>query len=114
MSRKYLDQRTFPETHLLESSSSEPGTNPAMFGRRCLEGLWSGPKTRERRDAQAGLELLDGRAQGARGQPLVVGTTMYLHSAFPNHVFALDLSKEGAPIKWKYTPKQDDRGRSSG
>jgi PQQ-dependent dehydrogenase (methanol/ethanol family) len=34
---------------------------------------------------------------------------MYIISAYPNHVFALDLTKEGAPIKWQYTPKQDDR-----
>jgi alcohol dehydrogenase (cytochrome c)/methanol dehydrogenase (cytochrome c) subunit 1 len=50
-----------------------------------------------------------GALRGHEGQPLVVGTTMYLHSAFPNHVYALDLAKEGAPIKWKYTPKQDER-----
>ena len=50
-----------------------------------------------------------GALRGHEGQPLVVGTTMYVHSAFPNHIYALDLSKEGAPIKWKYTPKQDER-----
>lgn len=48
-----------------------------------------------------------GALRGHEGQPLVVGTTMYVHSAFPNHVYALDLTKEGAPIKWAYTPKQD-------
>src|SRR4029078_9594381 len=41
------------------------------------------------------------------GEPTVVGTTMYLATPFPNIVYALDLSKEGAPIKWKYAPKQD-------
>ncbi len=50
-----------------------------------------------------------GALRGHEGQPLVVGTTMYAHSAYPNHVYALDLTKEGAPIKWRYTPKQDDR-----
>jgi lanthanide-dependent methanol dehydrogenase len=50
-----------------------------------------------------------GTLRGHEGQPLVVGTTMYLHSAFPNHVYALDLSKEGASMKWSYTPKQDER-----
>ena len=50
-----------------------------------------------------------GALRGHEGQPLVVGTTMYVHSAFPNHIYALDLSKEGAPIKWKYTPRQDER-----
>jgi PQQ-dependent dehydrogenase (methanol/ethanol family) len=50
-----------------------------------------------------------GTNQGHEGAPLVVGSTMYVHSSFPNHVYALDLTKEGAPIKWKYTPKQDER-----
>lgn len=50
-----------------------------------------------------------GTLQGQEGGPLVVGTTMYVHSSFPNHVYALDLTKEGAPIKWKYTPKQDPK-----
>lgn len=50
-----------------------------------------------------------GALRGHEGQPLVVGTTMYVHSAFPNHVYALDLTKEGWPIKWRYTPVQDER-----
>lgn len=50
-----------------------------------------------------------GTLQGQEGGPLVVGTTMYVHSSYPNHVYALDLTKAGAPLKWKYTPKQDDR-----
>jgi PQQ-dependent dehydrogenase (methanol/ethanol family) len=49
-----------------------------------------------------------GTNQGHEGAPLVVGSTMYIHSSFPNHVYAIDLAKDGA-IKWKYTPKQDTR-----
>src|SRR5678816_235233 len=48
-----------------------------------------------------------GVLRGHEGEPLVVGNTMYVHTPFPNIVYALDLSKEGAPIKWKYLPKQD-------
>jgi PQQ-dependent dehydrogenase (methanol/ethanol family) len=48
-----------------------------------------------------------GVLRGHEGEPLVVGSTMYVHTPFPNIVYALDLSKEGAPIKWKYVPKQD-------
>ena len=36
-----------------------------------------------------------GALRGHEGQPLVVNNTMYVHSAYPNHVFALDLTKEG-------------------
>src|SRR5215510_15771637 len=45
-----------------------------------------------------------GVLRGHEGSPLVVGSTMFLHTPFPNIVYALDLTKEGAPVKWKYVP----------
>ena len=36
-----------------------------------------------------------GALRGHEGQPLVVGTTMYVHSAYPNHIYAIDMTKEG-------------------
>jgi len=50
-----------------------------------------------------------GVLRGHEGAPLVVGSTMYVHTPFPNIVYALDLTKEGAPVKWKYVPKQDPK-----
>src|SRR5262245_49199640 len=50
-----------------------------------------------------------GVLRGHEGGPLVVGNTMYVHTPFPDIVYALDLSKEGAPVKWKYVPKQDPK-----
>jgi PQQ-dependent dehydrogenase (methanol/ethanol family) len=47
-----------------------------------------------------------GVLRGHEGSPIVVGSTMYLHSAFPNNVFALNLDDE-QKIIWKYSPKQD-------
>jgi len=47
-----------------------------------------------------------GVLRGHEGAPLVIGDTMYVHTAFPNNVFALDLNNDGA-IKWAYSPKQD-------
>ena len=46
-----------------------------------------------------------GVLRGHEGSPLVVGDTMYLHSPFPNKVFAMDL--ETQKILWKYEPRQD-------
>ena len=46
-----------------------------------------------------------GVLRGHEGSPLVVGDTMYLHTPFPNNVFAIDLGTQ--KIKWKYAPKQD-------
>lgn len=50
-----------------------------------------------------------GALRGHEGAPLVVGSTMYVHSAYPNHVHALDLTKQPYEIKWRYTPKQNPR-----
>jgi len=48
-----------------------------------------------------------GVLRGHEGAPLVIGDTMYVVTPFPNIVYALDLSQPGAPVKWKYEPKQD-------
>jgi PQQ-dependent dehydrogenase (methanol/ethanol family) len=47
-----------------------------------------------------------GVLRGHEGAPLVVGDVMYLHTPFPNIVYALDLAHE-EKIIWKYEPKQD-------
>ncbi len=46
-----------------------------------------------------------GVLRGHEGSPLVVGDTMYIHTPFPNKVFAVDLDTQ--KIKWRYEPKQD-------
>src|SRR5947208_2716357 len=47
-----------------------------------------------------------GVLRGHEGGPLIVGNIMYVHTPFPNKVYALDLSQENK-IDWKYEPKQD-------
>jgi alcohol dehydrogenase (cytochrome c) len=47
-----------------------------------------------------------GVLRGHEGSPLVIGDVMYVHTPFPNTVYALDLNNEGRII-WKYEPKQD-------
>jgi len=47
-----------------------------------------------------------GVLRGHEGAPLVIGDTMYVHTPFPNYVYALDLNNNGR-IVWKYEPKQD-------
>ncbi|MCB1507090.1 MAG: methanol/ethanol family PQQ-dependent dehydrogenase [Hyphomicrobiaceae bacterium] len=47
-----------------------------------------------------------GVLRGHEGSPIVIGDTMYVHTPFPNIVYALDLNNEGRII-WKYEPKQD-------
>jgi PQQ-dependent dehydrogenase (methanol/ethanol family) len=47
-----------------------------------------------------------GVLRGHEGGPLVMGDVMYVHTPFPNIVYALDLNEPGKVI-WKYAPKQD-------
>ena len=47
-----------------------------------------------------------GVLRGHEGGPLVIGDVMYVHTPFPNIVYALDLNNDGK-ILWKYEPKQD-------
>ncbi|MFG1283241.1 methanol/ethanol family PQQ-dependent dehydrogenase [Xanthobacter autotrophicus] len=47
-----------------------------------------------------------GVLRGHEGSPLVVDGVMYVHTPFPNIVYALDLEHDGR-ILWKYEPKQD-------
>src|SRR6266481_5782802 len=47
-----------------------------------------------------------GVLRGHEGGPLIIGNTMYVHTPFPNKVYALDLNNDGK-IVWKYEPKQD-------
>jgi PQQ-dependent dehydrogenase (methanol/ethanol family) len=45
-----------------------------------------------------------GVVKGEEAAPLVVNNTMYIVTAYPNNLFALDLTKPGAPLKWEYQP----------
>ncbi len=42
--------------------------------------------------------------RGEEAAPIVVNNTMYVVTPWPNTLFALDLTKPGAPMKWKYDP----------
>jgi PQQ-dependent dehydrogenase (methanol/ethanol family) len=44
--------------------------------------------------------------RGHEGGVLVLGDVLYVHTPFPNIVYALDLNNDGK-ILWKYEPKQD-------
>src|SRR4051812_26839051 len=53
---------------------------------------------------QVAFTFSTGVNRGQEAAPLVSGSTMYVLSPYPNVLFALDLSKPGAPPKWKYEP----------
>ena len=45
-----------------------------------------------------------GVVKGQEAAPIVVNNTMFVVTAYPNIVYALDLTKPGAPLKWTYKP----------
>ncbi len=57
-------------------------------------------------DLQVAWTFSTGVLRGHEGAPLVVGNVMYVHTPFPNTVYALDLNNDGK-ILWKYEPKQN-------
>jgi len=57
-------------------------------------------------DLQVAWTFSTGVLRGHEGAPLVVGDIMYVHTPFPNMVYALDLNNDGK-ILWRYVPQQD-------
>ncbi len=58
------------------------------------------------KDLKVAWTFSTGVLRGHEGSPLVIGDVMYVHTPFPNIVYAMDLNNDGAII-WKYEPKQD-------
>jgi PQQ-dependent dehydrogenase (methanol/ethanol family) len=56
---------------------------------------------------QVAFTFSTGIDRGQEASPLVVGATMYVLTPYPNILYALDLTKPGAPVKWKYEPKPE-------
>jgi PQQ-dependent dehydrogenase (methanol/ethanol family) len=48
-----------------------------------------------------------GVLRGHEAAPLVVGSTMYVVTPFPNYLYAIDLAQPGGALKWKYDPQQE-------
>jgi alcohol dehydrogenase (cytochrome c) len=56
-------------------------------------------------DLQVAWTFSTGVLRGHEGGPLVIGDTLYVHTPFPNKVFAIDLNDK--TILWRYEPVQD-------
>jgi len=58
------------------------------------------------KDLRVSWMFSTGVLRGHEGSPLVIGDVMYVHTPFPNIVYALDLKNEGK-ILWRYSPEQN-------
>ncbi len=56
-------------------------------------------------DLQVAWTFSTGVLRGHEGGPMVIGDTLYVHTPFPNKVFAIDQATQA--IKWSYEPKQN-------
>jgi lanthanide-dependent methanol dehydrogenase len=63
--------------------------------------------TENARNLKVAWTFSTGVLHGHEGQPLVVGSTMYLVTPYPNIVYALDLANPTGPAKWVYKPNPD-------
>jgi PQQ-dependent dehydrogenase (methanol/ethanol family) len=50
-----------------------------------------------------------GFIHGHEGQPLIVGSTMYVVTPYPNVLISVDLTKPGGTVNWIYQPHPDPR-----
>ena len=57
------------------------------------------------KDLKLAWTFSTGQTRGHEAAPLVVDNTMYIVTPWPNLLYALDLTKPGAPMKWVYDPK---------
>lgn len=58
------------------------------------------------KNVKAAWSFSTGVLNGHEGAPLVIGDMMYVHSAFPNNTYAINLNDPGK-IVWQHKPKQD-------
>jgi PQQ-dependent dehydrogenase (methanol/ethanol family) len=57
------------------------------------------------RNLRLSFTFSTGVTHGHEAAPLVAGNTMYLVTPYPNILYALDLARPGAPMKWQYQPR---------
>jgi len=95
------------------------GTNAASLAPDSASGQWTIPAKNYASTRYSALDQITsanvarlqlawtfstGVMRGHEGAPLVVGGTMYVVTPYPNILYALDLTRPGAPLKWKFEP----------
>lgn len=86
------------------------------------DGQWTMPAKNYASTRYSGLDEIDtgnvaqlrvafsfstGVNRGQEAAPIVADDTMYVLTPFPNLLYALDLTRPGAPMKWRYDPEPD-------
>ncbi|MFL6844035.1 MAG: PQQ-dependent dehydrogenase, methanol/ethanol family [Allosphingosinicella sp.] len=99
--------------------SAQPnGARPAAGASAAEDGQWTMPSKDYASTRYSGLNQINGsnvarlklafsfdtnNRRGQEAAPLVVGSTMFITTPYPNYIWALDLTKNGKP-KWVFRP----------
>lgn len=57
------------------------------------------------KDLKVAWTFSTGLDRGHEAAPLIVNGTMFIVTPYPNVLYALDLTRPGGPLKWKYEPQ---------
>lgn len=116
--------RTHPSTAVATAGPTERAVIPPGSDAGAKPGEWTLPgrdyaNTRYSslaeinatnvRNLRVASTMSTGLVNGHEGQPLVVGSTMYVVTPFPNLLYAIDLTKPGGAVKWVYSPNPSRR-----
>ena len=59
------------------------------------------------KDLRVAFTFSTGVLRGHEAAPIVAGGAMYIVTPYPNIIYALDLGKPGANVKWRFDPKPE-------
>ena len=107
---------------LMQKPATEPDYKPSSYAGRLEadDGQWVRPAkdyastrystlneitTQNANGLKVAFTFSTGLTHGHEAAPLVVNNTMYIVTPWPNKLYALDLTKPGAPQRWVYEPK---------
>lgn len=80
-----------------------PGMNPALTRYSALDQINAGNVAK----LQVVSTFSTGLNKGHEAAPIVVGSTLYFVTPYPNVLYALDITKPGMPLKWKFEPRPE-------
>lgn len=87
---------TGPEWHA-------PGLNPALTRYSHLDQITAENVSQLR----VVSTFSTGLNKGHEAAPIVVGSTLYFVTPYPNVLYALDITKPGMPLKWRFEPRPE-------
>ena len=102
-----------------QTNAPQPGGLPPWLN-EAEDGQWLMPAKNYASTRFSGLDQINtenvknlkvawtfstGVNRGQEAAPIVAGNTMYVVTPYPNILYALDLTKPGTPLKWKYEPR---------